>query len=102
MNIRLAGDSTNIGNNISVLNFSFGILDKIRSEHTTNPNTVTGNFSLGVFQVNSECYEEIRTSLAELLVSLSKLTTTTIHGRIYNVELWLAGDLKFLALFLGS
>ena len=51
INIRLAGDSTNIGKNLSVLNFSFGFLDEISRTKSdeTNPNTVTGNFSLGVF-----------------------------------------------------
>jgi len=73
IHIRLAGDSTNIGKNISVLNFSFGFLDKIKFENneqqslTTNPNAVTGNFSLGVFLIKSESYDEIKESLAEIL-----------------------------------
>jgi len=44
LHIRLAGDSTNIGKNISVLNFSFGFLDKIKFENseqlTTDSNAV--------------------------------------------------------------
>jgi len=56
INIRLAGDSTNIGNNLTVLNFSFGFLNDIEHSVAKNPNSVTGNFALGVFKIKSECY----------------------------------------------
>lgn len=63
INIRLAGDGTEIGDNITVLNMSFGFLDPVKLN--TNPNAVTGNFFLGVFNLKSECYNELKTALKE-------------------------------------
>ncbi len=104
INIRLAGDSTNIGKNLSVLNFSFGFLDEISRTKSdeTNPNTVTGNFSLGVFKVKSECYEDLRKALTDLIQLLSVIDATELDGELYNIVFWLGGDLKFLALALGN
>ena len=86
---------------MTVLNFSFGFLDVIDNQIQTNPNAVTGNFTLGLFKVKSECYDELKISLDELVESLSQLETVTINGIEYNIEYWLGGDLKFLALVLG-
>ena len=75
---------------MTVLNFSFGFLDIINNKIETNPNAVTGNFTLGLFKVKSECYDELKISLTELNEALSLLQTITLDG-----------DLKFLALVLG-
>ncbi len=101
INIRLAGDGTSIGSNMTVLNFSFGFLDVIDNKVQTNPNSVTGNFTIGLFRVKSECYNELKVSLKELVESLSELKTISIDGLLYNIDYWLSGDLKFLALVLG-
>lgn len=78
---------------------SFGFLDPVKLN--TNPNAVTGNFSLGVFNLKSECYNELKTALEELVVLLSAMEKITICGKEYKIEFWLGGDLKFLALVLG-
>ncbi len=101
INIRLAGDGTSIGSNMTVLNFSFGFLDVIDNKVQTNPNSVTGNFTIGLFRVKSECYDELKVSLKELVASLSELKTISIDGSLCNIEYWLSGDLKFLGLVLG-
>ena len=90
INIRLAGDSTNIGKNISVLNFSFGFLVERRRTRPeeTNPNTVTGNFALGVFQIKSECYESFRKALKELIDLLSLIEGTELDGAKYKIVFW--------------
>ena len=86
---------------MTVLNFSFGFLDIINNKIETNPNAVTGNFTLGLFKVKSECYDELKISLTELNEALSLLQTITLDGKEYKIEYWLGGDLKFLALVLG-
>jgi len=101
INISLAGDSTNIAKNISVINFSFGFLDEIRRNkpEETNPNMATGNFSL---IIKSKFYEDLRKALTELIDLLSAIEATEIDGKIYDIVFWLGRDLKFLALALGK
>ncbi len=102
INIRLAGDGTQIGKNYSVLNFSFGFLDDITNEARMNPNTVTGNLCLGLFKIITEDYDSIKTALKEILESLATFDSMNIDGVDYKIEFWLGGDLKFLALVLGK
>ncbi len=101
INIRLAGDGTQIGSNLSVLNFTFGFLDEIKHKACTNPNSVTGNFSLGMFCIKTEDYDDLKTALKEIVDELKVLKTIKIDGKMYTIELYLGGDLKFLALILG-
>ncbi len=103
INIRLAGDSTNIAKNISVINFSFGFLDEIRRNkpEETNPNRATGNFSLGIFQIKSECYEDLRKALTELIDLLSIIKATEIDGKICDIVFWL-GEVKLEVNFPGK
>ncbi len=54
INIRLAGDETEVGSNLSVLNFTFGFIDQIKTTPQLNPNSVTGNFALGTFYIKKE------------------------------------------------
>ncbi len=101
IHIRLAGDGTIIAKNYSMLNFSFGFLNEIDNEVQTNPNSVTGNFTLGAFVLKQENYEELNIALAELIQLLAALKTITVNGFNYDVEFWLGGDLKFLSIVLG-
>ena len=105
INIRLAGDGTNIGNNLMILNFNFGFLDKIaedipmtkkekKQSQMTNPNNVNGNFIIGLFHMQKESYDEVKESLAQVVSQLSKLTEITIDDKSYNINYYLGGDLK--------
>jgi hypothetical protein len=102
VNIRLAGDGTEVGSNFSVLNFTFGFIDQIKTTPQLNPNSVTGNFALGTFYIKKEDHNELKTALQELLDELKVLKTIEIDGIEYTIEFWLGGDLKFLALVLGK
>ena len=57
INIRLAGDGTNIANILTILNFNFGFLDRINEDNPitkiekTNPNTANGCFLIGITQL---------------------------------------------------
>ncbi len=110
VNIRLAGDGTQVGSNLSVLNFTFGFLDKMKRQDSDedeltsklNPNNVTGNFSLGTFIIKREDYNELKIALTEVLDELKLLKKIVVDGIEYKIEFWLGGDLKFLALILGK
>ncbi len=101
INIRLAGDGTQVGSNLNVLNFTFGFLDKMKSTSCLDPNTVTGNFLVWTFLIQNEDQKELKIALKEILEELTLLKTIEIDGREYTIEFWLGGDLKFLALVLG-
>ena len=79
-------------------------MDEIRraEPEETNPNTIIGNFALGVFQIKSECYESLRKALKELIDLLSLIEETELDGAKYKTLIWLWVDLKFLALALGN
>ena len=100
INIRLAGDGTTIGANLYLLNFSFGFLDSVTGKNT-NPNSASGNFSLGKFFIDSENYENLDKALSELSLSLSNFNSIEIDGETYKIEYFLGGDMKFLLLVLG-
>jgi len=107
INIRLAGDGTNIANNLTILNFNFGFLDRIDEDNAntkiekTNPNTANGCFLIGIYTIKEESYEEIKESLEQVISELSNLKEITIDNKTYNINYFLGGDLKFIASVLG-
>jgi len=112
---------TQDGRQFSLFNFNFGFIDPVKpgfyepnqsknqmkkhllngKESLLNPNTVTGNFCLGSFNVIGETYESIKSSLSNLLEKLSLLNQLEVDGVKYNIEYWLTGDLKFISIILG-
>ena len=102
LDIRLAGDGTQVGSNLSCLNFTFGFLNEIKHKSCTNPNTVTGNFSLGTFWIKTEDYDDIKIALKEIIDELQDMTTINVDGIEYSLEFYLGGDLKFFAIILGN
>ena len=109
INIRLAGDGTNVASQFTVLNFTFGFLDRfnestdlnITRNGTVDPNTALGNFILGKFHIRKECYDDLKIALKELAEKLSELKEIELDGIIYQIEFFLGGDLKFIAIVIG-
>ena len=58
-------------------------------------------FSLGSFQVDSENYENVKTSIKEILDALKHFTEIEINKTQYKVIKYFGGDLKFLATMYG-
>lgn len=81
--------------------YSFKTRKKTSNESPVNANTVTGNFSLGMFKIENENYEMVDQSLKELLVLIKGLNSIIIDQKSYKINWYLGGDLKFLALVLG-
>jgi len=108
VNIRLSGDGTEAGRQFSLFNFNFGFIDPVKpglyepnqsknknkthllsgNESILNPNTVTGNFCLGSFNVEGESYEKLKNCLPNLLEILSLINKLEVDGVSYNIEYW--------------
>jgi len=92
--IKLSGDGTRVGRSLHVVNFTFTFIDE------KNASSVAGNHSLAILKT-SEKYDELASSLQNVLSEASKLQTIDIGSQIYNLEYFLGGDWKFLALVCG-
>ncbi len=105
INIRLAGDGTNVAKHFTVLNFTFGFLDSFKEgaldNGTLDANTALGNFILGKYHIKKECYADLKIALKELSEKLSELKEIQLDGIRYKIEFWLGGDLKFISLVTG-
>lgn len=93
--IKLAGDGTNVGVR-KLLNFTFSILN---SETCL---AASGHHTLGVFEMRQESFEDIDICLKEIIRDLANLKQVEItNGVRFEVDLFLAGDLKFLSIAHG-
>ena len=92
--IKLSGDGTNV-KQLHLLNFTFSFPD------FKNGQAAKGNFSLGVFEIVKESYDELKSCFAELIPMLKNIETFKIDDNIFKIEFYLAGDLKFLSNVLG-
>ena len=92
--IKLSGDGTNV-KQMHLLNFTFALPDFNHGQ------AAKGNFSLGVYEIIKEDYNELKSCFAELIPILRNIKTFEIDDKIFKIEFYLAGDLKFLANVLG-
>ncbi len=97
LNIRLAGDGTIVARPKQLFNFTFGFVDS----SGINPNSEAGNFLLGLFEIESENYKELKECLSELVVEISHLKEIEVENKKIKLNFFLAGDMKFLLLALG-
>ena len=96
IHIRLAADGTNIGRNMKLLNITFTILNEGPRSLTAN-----GNYTLGIYEMETENYENLSICFKELVEELAKLKQIKIG--VYNINLifYYSGDWKMLAYSLG-
>ena len=93
--IKLTGDGTNIAKSIHVVNFAFTLLNE--ESIASSP---FGNHSLAILQ-GPEDYNALATSLSDIVKEASELQSIEIDGKEHNIEYFLGGDLKFLAIVCG-
>jgi hypothetical protein len=62
--------------------------------------TASGTYIVGLFDI-SESYGEIKEAVTEIEEEIKNLTDIEINGEKSNIEQYLGGDLKFLALVTG-
>jgi len=93
--IKLTGDSGNVGRYLKLLNFTFSAVDFLGSQ------SYIGNYTLGLFEMQEESYNELNISLKEILASLEDFNFLSLNDKNYKIKFYLGGDLKFLANVMG-
>ena len=97
LHIKLSADGAQIIRHKSILNFTFTILN----EKGSKPKTATGNYTIGIFDIPEESYDEMSIVLKELSVQIESLNEIDINGERYIIEKYIGGDLKLLAILFG-
>ena len=96
IHIRLAADGTNIGRCLKLLNFTFTILNE-------GPRSLTasGNYTLGIFELENENYDNLVICFKELVDELRNLKEIKIGPNTLGLVFYYSGDWKMLAHSLG-
>ena len=96
IHIRLAADGTNIGRCLKLLNFTFTILNEGPRSLTAN-----GNYTLGIYEMENENYENLLICFKEHVDELSNLKEIKIGDNTFGIVFYYSGDWKMLAHSLG-
>ena len=94
--VKLSGDSTNMGKRIQVENFTYTLLDegeKAYSYEACHP--------LAMFKA-PEKYDTLKLALKDLIAEITTLTSIIVDDKTYTINYYLGGDWKFLALVTGT
>lgn len=93
--IKLTGDGTQIGRELKVINFTFTIIDEVEKAQS-----ITGNYSLAILQT-SESYDDLANGLQDICNEAKDIQVLAVGEKVYRIQFFLGGDLKFLALVCG-
>ena len=93
--IKLTGDGTQIARGLNVLVFAFTVL-----ERDLNLTSVQGSHPVAIIKTK-ETFESLSTSLWNIIDEASALDKININGVTFEIELFLGGDWKFLAVIYG-
>ena len=94
--VKLTGDGTQIGIGITVVNVAFTIL-----EEGDKACSSSGNHTLAIFKLQESEHQDLYDAMQDLVIEASNLKTVTINDKQYNIEYFLGGDMKFLAIVNG-
>jgi len=89
--VKLTGDGTQIGRGLNVVNIAFTVIDE-----GERANSVLGN-SVAILKIE-EKYEQLAAGLQDIINDAKNCNAIQIDGKVYNIEFYLGGDLKFLAI----
>lgn len=93
--VKLSGDGTNVGKRLHIINFTFTLLD-------VSPGSYEGNHILLMAKCE-ENYDCLSLALANIVEEVQVLQRSgiDIEGTRYQLEFFLGGDWKFLAIITG-
>ena len=94
--VKLTGDGTQIGRGLSVVNLAFTIL-----EEGNMACSASGNHSIGIFKVSKSDYHSLHSAMQDITAEANDFKSVTINDITYNIEYYLGGDMKFLAMVCG-
>ena len=63
-------------------------------------NSELGNYSVAILKIE-EKYEQLAAGLQDIINDAKNCNAIQIDGKVYNIEFYLDGDLKFLAIVCG-
>ena len=93
--VKLTGDGTNIGKRLHVVNFGFTILDEGDKAYSA-----AGNHCLAIFK-EPESYDSLKKCLSDFISEVEQLKSIEVNGMTFEIDYYLGGDWKFLALATG-
>ncbi len=79
-----------------LFNFTFTVLD----EAPETINTPGGNHALAILKT-SETYDDLKSGLSDLIDEIENLQQILYNGKTHDIEYYMTGDWKFLALVAG-
>jgi hypothetical protein len=97
-NILISGDGFQLTKtHTNLLNFCFSLVNDAHQYYKGHESF----FTLGIFRIQKEDYENISKCLNELLLSLGQIKTITINDEEYKINFMAGGDLKWISLVFG-
>ena len=93
--VKITGDGTLIARNLNVVNIAFTILEEGRRACS-----VSGNHTVAILKV-PESYETLSAGLEDICEEVKNLESIDINGETYDIEFYIGGDWKFLAMICG-
>lgn len=93
--IKLTGDGTQIARGLSVVNIAFTVIEEGQLACSAS-----GNHTIAILKVNED-YDELAAGLEDVVKEAEDLEVLTINGRVFNINFFLGGDMKFLAIVCG-
>ncbi len=99
INLRLSADGTNVGKPIKLLNMTFGLINE-----GLKATTASGQYSLGISEIENENYEAIKSWFTEIIKELNELKNQQliIKGKDFKLEFYFTADYKFNIIALKS
>ena len=95
LKIKLTGDGTYIGKRLHVVNIAFTIINEGKKAYS-----VEGNYPIAILKVKEE-YENLRNELRDIREEIENTKFITFRGVQCDIEWYLGGDWKFLAMVCG-
>ena len=94
--VKLTGDGTQIARGLTIVNIAFTILEEGDQAYS-----VLGNHLVAIFKM-AETYENLAAALEDICNEGKEMRSITTDDKWYEIETYLGGDLKFLAMVCGN
>ena len=95
LKVKLTGNRTFIGKHIHVVNIAFTLLNEDNCAMSAN-----GNHTIAILKVKED-YKNIKSELSDIINEVENLKFIVFNGVHYNIDWYLGGDWKFLAMVCG-
>ena len=94
--VKFSADGKIISKKVKLINLKFTLINE-----KDKAKTAKGNYTIGIFRIQNEDYEEITACFENVGNQIDELTDINIDNKIYNIQKYFGGDMKFLAIICG-